>query len=83
MVYRTDTKVETIGQADNPIEKIINKYFKKLTLNSPSSLNLTDDVFFDNKKKIVVSTDTYIEGVHFFNSKKPSNFLFKKGGFIF
>jgi len=57
--------------------EIINKYFKKLTLNSPSSLNLTDDVFFDNKKKIVVSTDTYIEGVHFFNSKKPSNFLFK------
>ena len=32
--------------------EIINKYFKKLTLNSPSSLNLTDDVFFDNKKKI-------------------------------
>ena len=57
--------------------EIVNKYFKKLTLNSPSSLNLTDDVFFDNKKKIVVSTDTYIEGVHFFNSKKPSNFLFK------
>ncbi len=44
---------------------LIQKYFKKLTYNNPSALNLNDDVFFDKKNNVVVSSDTYVEGVHF------------------
>ena len=51
--------------------ELINKYFSKLTNKSKSSLNLNDDVFFDKKKKLVVSVDTYIEGKHFLNFKNP------------
>ena len=51
--------------------ELINKYFSKLSQNSPSSLNLNDDVFFDKSNKIVVSIDTYIEGKHFVNFKNP------------
>jgi len=36
-----------------------------------ASLNLNDDVFFDKKKSLVVSIDTYNEGVHFLDFKKP------------
>ena len=50
---------------------LINKYFSKLSYNNKSSLNLNDDVFFDKSKKLVVSVDTYNEGVHFINFKKP------------
>ncbi len=50
---------------------IIQKYFKKLTYNNPSALDLNDDVFFDKKNNVVVSSDTYVEGVHFLNFKKP------------
>ena len=50
---------------------LIQKYFKKLTYNNPSALELNDDVFFDKKRKVVVSTDTYVEGIHFLNFKKP------------
>ncbi len=50
---------------------LIQKYFKKLTNNNPSALGLNDDVFFDKKRNVVVSTDTYVEGVHFLNFKKP------------
>ncbi len=50
---------------------IIQKYFKKLTYNNPSALSLNDDVFFDKKKNVVVSSDTYVEGVHFLNFKNP------------
>ena len=50
---------------------LIQKYFRKLTLNNPSALNLNDDVFFDKKKSIVVSSDTYVEGIHFLNFKNP------------
>ena len=42
-------------------EKIISKYLKYLAANNPSSLELNDDVFFDKKKRLVVSTDTYNE----------------------
>ena len=52
--------------------ELINKYFQKLSQNNPSSLNLNDDVFFDKKNKLVVSIDTYNEGVHFPNFKHPS-----------
>ena len=51
--------------------KIIKNYFQKLSKKSPGALNLNDDVFFDKKKKLVISVDTYIEGNHFINFKKP------------
>ena len=51
--------------------ELIKDYFHKLSKKSPSSLNLNDDVFFDKKKKLIVSVDTYIEGSHFINFKKP------------
>ncbi len=51
--------------------ELIKKYFSKLANKSKSSLNLNDDVFFDKKKKLVVSVDTYIEGKHFINFKNP------------
>ena len=51
--------------------EIIKKYFSKLATNNKSSLNLNDDVFFDKSKKLVVSVDTYIEGIHFINFNKP------------
>tara|TARA_B110000037_G_scaffold207652_1_gene254844 strand:- start:42 stop:1001 length:960 start_codon:yes stop_codon:yes gene_type:complete len=50
---------------------LINNYFQKLSKKSPSSLNLNDDVFFDKKNKLVVSVDTYTEGNHFIDFKKP------------
>ena len=52
-------------------EFIINNYLKKLSKNNPSSLNLNDDVFFDKTKKLVISVDTYNEGIHFYNFNKP------------
>ena len=57
--------------------ELIKKHFSKLSQNSPSSLNLNDDVFFNKTNKIVVSIDTYIEGKHFVNFKNPG-FVIKK-----
>ena len=51
--------------------EIINKYFSNLSSHNKSSLNLNDDVFFDKSKKLVISVDTYIEGIHFINFKNP------------
>ena len=51
--------------------ELIKKYFQKLSKRSPSALNLNDDVFFDKKHKLVVSVDTYTEGNHFTDFKKP------------
>ena len=51
--------------------KIISDYLKKLVIHNNSSLNLNDDVFFDRSKKIVISVDTYVEGSHFIDFKKP------------
>ena len=51
--------------------ELIKNYFQKLSKKSPSSLNLNDDVFFNRKNKLVVSVDSYIEGNHFINFKKP------------
>ena len=56
--------------------ELINKYFSKLSFNK-SSLKLNDDVFFDKSKKLVVSVDTYVEGIHFINFKHP-DFIIKK-----
>tara|TARA_B110000027_G_scaffold68885_1_gene73612 strand:+ start:797 stop:1756 length:960 start_codon:yes stop_codon:yes gene_type:complete len=50
---------------------LIKNYFQKLSTKSPNALNLNDDVFFDKKNKLVVSVDTYIEGSHFIDFKKP------------
>jgi len=51
--------------------ELIKNYFQKLSNKSPSALNLNDDVFFDKKNNLVVSIDTYTEGNHFINFKKP------------
>ncbi len=50
--------------------EIINKYFKKLALDK-ASINLNDDVFFDKKNRLVVTTDSYFEKTHFLNFTKP------------
>ncbi len=52
--------------------ELIKKYFQKISINNPNAKNLNDDVFFDKKNKLVVSVDTYNEGVHFPNFKYPS-----------
>ena len=51
--------------------ELINKYFSKLSKNNKGSLSLNDDVFFDKSKNLVISTDTYIQGIHFIDFKKP------------
>ena len=51
--------------------ELIKNYFQKLSKKSPSSLNLNDDVFFDKKNNLVISVDTYNEGSHFIDFKKP------------
>ena len=50
---------------------IIKNYFQKLTKDNPSALKLNDDVFFNKKKQIVLSMDTYNEGIHYTNFKNP------------
>ena len=56
--------------------EIVNKYFRKLAINK-ASLNLNDDIFFDKKNKLAVSTDTYFEKTHFLNFKKPGQVIKK------
>jgi thiamine-monophosphate kinase len=51
--------------------ELIKKYFSVLSKKNKGSLNLNDDVFFDKSKQLVISVDTYIEGVHFISFKKP------------
>jgi thiamine-monophosphate kinase len=51
--------------------ELIKKYFSKLSKSNKSSLNLNDDVFFDKKKGLVVSIDTYNQGSHFLDFTKP------------
>ena len=57
--------------------ELINKYFSNLSLNNKNSLNLNDDVFFDKSRKLVISVDTYVDGVHFIDFKNP-NLIIKK-----
>ncbi len=57
--------------------ELIKKYFQTISSNNPSANKLNDDVFFDKKKKLVVSIDTYNEGIHFPNFKYP-NLVIKK-----
>jgi thiamine-monophosphate kinase len=56
---------------------IIDKYLKSLTFDHKNSLNLEDDIYYDSKKKMIYSTDTYVEGVHFLNSSNPKTFIKK------
>ena len=51
--------------------ELIKEYFQKISNNNHSAKKLNDDVFFDKKNKLVVSVDTYNEGVHFPNFKFP------------
>ena len=51
--------------------ELVKYYFKNLTNKNPSALKLNDDVFFDKRKKLVISIDTYNEGIHYINFKKP------------
>ena len=57
--------------------ELIKNYFQKISNKNPNAKKLNDDVFFDKKNKLVVSVDTYNEGVHFPNFKYP-NLVIKK-----
>ena len=50
---------------------LINNYFFKIAKKNKSALNLNDDVFFDKKRGVVISVDTYNIGTHFLNFKSP------------
>jgi len=52
--------------------ELIKKYFSKLSKSNKSSLNLNDDVFFDKKRELVITIDTYNYGIHFLDFKKPA-----------
>ena len=51
--------------------ELIKTYFSKIAKNNKSALNLNDDVFFDKKRGVVISIDTYNIGTHFINFKSP------------
>ena len=51
---------------------LIRNYFSKLAKNNKSALDLNDDVFFDRNKGLVISVDSYNEGIHFPNFINPS-----------
>ena len=57
--------------------ELIKKYFSKLSKLNKSALNLNDDVFFDKRRGLVISVDTYNEGSHFLDFKSP-NLVVKK-----
>ena len=57
--------------------ELIKNYFQKNSKNNPSAKNLNDDVFFNKNRRLVVSIDTYNEGVHFHDFKYP-NLVIKK-----
>jgi len=57
--------------------ELIKNYFKKISNNNLGAKNLNDDVFFEKKNNLVVSVDTYNEGIHFPNFKYP-NLVIKK-----
>jgi len=51
--------------------ELIKKYFSLISKKNKSALKLNDDVFFDKRKGLVISIDTYNEGNHFLNFKRP------------
>ena len=50
---------------------LINNYFFKIAKKNKSALNLNDDVFFDKKRGVVISVDTYNIRTHFIDFKYP------------
>tara|TARA_B100001121_G_scaffold310519_1_gene342156 strand:+ start:2856 stop:3809 length:954 start_codon:yes stop_codon:yes gene_type:complete len=56
-------------------DQIIN-HLRKIIKN-PYSFNLNDDVFFDKKKSLVVSIDTFNENIHYPGFKSPDLILKK------
>ena len=56
---------------------VIKKYFSNLSKNNRGTFDLSDDIFFDYKKKVGISIDSYVEGTHFLNFKNP-NLVIKK-----
>ena len=52
--------------------ELIKNYLQKLSKNNPGAKKLNDDVFFDKKSKLIVSVDSYNEGIHFPNFKDPA-----------
>ncbi|MDA9647783.1 thiamine-phosphate kinase [Candidatus Pelagibacter sp.] len=50
---------------------LIRKYFSNLSKLNKCALDLNDDVFFDKKRSLVVSIDTYNQGTHFLDFKYP------------
>ena len=50
---------------------LINNFFSKLSKHNSSALGLNDDVFFDKRKKLVISIDTYNINTHFVDFKFP------------
>ena len=51
--------------------EIIKKYFSKISKKNKSALNLNDDIFFDKKKGMAISVDTYNLNYHFINFEHP------------
>jgi thiamine-monophosphate kinase len=49
--------------------ELINNYFSNISKKNKGALSLNDDVFFDKKKGIVISVDTYNIGTHFIDFK--------------
>lgn len=56
---------------------IIKKYLRPLSQDNYGAMNLTDDVYFDLKKNIAISVDTYIEKQHFLFFNNPKLYLKK------
>ena len=50
---------------------LIKNFFSKLSKHNSSALGLNDDVFFDKKKKVVISVDTYNINTHFVDFESP------------
>ena len=51
--------------------ELINNYFSNISKKNKAALSLNDDVFFDKKKGIVISVDTYNIDTHFIDFKRP------------
>ena len=55
---------------------LINKYLKPLSIHNVGSLKLNDDIYHNKFKKLSISVDTYVQGIHFVSSD-PNCFLKK------
>ena len=57
--------------------EIIKKFLKPLSAKDAGAMNLTDDIYYSKNKKFSISIDTYVQGIHFIDSKEPRKFLKK------